>query len=124
MAALVYGLMEKHPHVQAQLLIGEDRRSTNPKLNNVLKGWDAARHPWIIMADSNVLMPRDYIQQLMGRWREDTGLVCSMPIGARPGNFWADAGMRLPQHLPGALAICRRVARPGVRSGQEHAVPP
>jgi ceramide glucosyltransferase len=89
-AGLVYSLMERHPHVQAQLLIGEERRSTNPKLNNVLKGWDAARHAWIIMADSNVLMPRDYIQQLMGRWREDTGLVCSMPIGARPGNFWAE----------------------------------
>ncbi|WP_419758528.1 ceramide glucosyltransferase [Acidisoma sp.] len=89
-AGLVYSLMEKHPHVQAQLLVGEDRRSSNPKLNNVLKGWDAARYPWIIMADSNVLMPRDYIQQLMARWREDTGLVCSMPIGARPGNFWAE----------------------------------
>jgi ceramide glucosyltransferase len=89
-AGLVYSLMEKHPRVPAQLLIGEDHRSTNPKLNNVLKGWDAARHRWIIMADSNVLMPRDYIQQLLGRWREDTGLVCSMPIGARPGNFWAE----------------------------------
>jgi ceramide glucosyltransferase len=89
-AGLVYSLMEKHPLIPAQLLIGEDRRSANPKLNNTLKGWDAARHPWIIMADSNVLMPRDYIQQLMGRWRDDTGLVCSMPIGARPGNFWAE----------------------------------
>jgi ceramide glucosyltransferase len=89
-AALVYSLMERHPQIRAQLLIGEERRSTNPKLNNVLKGWEAARHPWIIMADSNVLMPRDYIQQLMGRWRDDTGLVCSMPIGARPGNFWAE----------------------------------
>lgn len=89
-AGLVYSLMEKHPHIQARLLIGEERRSPNPKLNNVLKGWDAARHPWIIMADSNVLMPSDYIQQLLGRWQEDTGLVCSMPIGARPANFWAE----------------------------------
>jgi ceramide glucosyltransferase len=89
-AGLVYSLMAKNPHIPAQLLIGEDRRSANPKLNNTLKGWDAARHPWIIMADSNVLMPRDYIQQLLGRWREDTGLVCSMPIGARPANFWAE----------------------------------
>jgi ceramide glucosyltransferase len=89
-AGLVYSLMKKHSHIPAQLLIGEDRRSANPKLNNVLKGWDAARHSWIIMADSNVLMPRDYIQQLLGRWREDTGLVCSMPIGARPSNFWAE----------------------------------
>jgi ceramide glucosyltransferase len=89
-AGLVYSLMEKHPQVRAQLLIGEERRSGNPKLNNVLKGWDAARHPWIVMADSNVLMPPDYIQQLMGRWRADTGLVCSMPIGAKPGNLWAE----------------------------------
>jgi ceramide glucosyltransferase len=89
-AGLVYSLMERNPHIPAQLLIGADRRSANPKLNNTLKGWDAARHPWIIMADSNVLMPCDYIQQLMGRWREDTGLVCSMPIGARPANFWAE----------------------------------
>ncbi|HEX4097806.1 MAG TPA: glycosyltransferase, partial [Caulobacteraceae bacterium] len=40
--------------------------------------------------DSNVLMPADYIQQMMSRWGADTGLVCSMPIGARPGNFWAE----------------------------------
>lgn len=88
-AAIVHDLMAEHPGVPARLLVGEDRRSSNPKLNNVLKGWDAARHRWIIMADSNVLMPPDYVQRLMRRWRRDTGLVCSMPIGSRPGNFWA-----------------------------------
>jgi ceramide glucosyltransferase len=86
---IVHSLIESHKQVPARLLIGEDNRSSNPKLNNVLKGWDEARHSWIIMADSNVLMPPDYVQRLMGRWRKDTGLVCSMPIGARPGNFWA-----------------------------------
>jgi ceramide glucosyltransferase len=89
-AGLVYNLMEKAPHVPARLLIGQERRTPNPKLNNCLKGWDAARHGWIIMADSNVLMPADYIQQMMARWQPDTGLVCSMPIGARAGNFWAE----------------------------------
>ena len=88
-AAIVRELIALHPETPAQLLVGEDHRSCNPKLNNVLKGWDAARHPWIILADSNVLMPVDYIQRLMQRWRPDTGLVCSMPIGSRPGNFWA-----------------------------------
>lgn len=89
-AGLVYNLMEKFPEVSAQLLIGQERRTKNPKLNNCLKGWDAAQNPWIIMADSNVLMPADYIQQMMGRWTEKTGLVCSMPIGTRPGNFSAE----------------------------------
>lgn len=76
--------------VGARLLIGQERLSGNPKLNNLIKGWDAARHRWIVMADSNVLMPPDYLQRLLARRRENTGAVCSMPIGSRPGNFWAE----------------------------------
>jgi ceramide glucosyltransferase len=44
----------------------------------------------VILADSNVLMPPDYIQQMMAAWRPDTGLVCSTPIGSRPQGFWAE----------------------------------
>jgi ceramide glucosyltransferase len=87
---LVKGLIVAHPNVSARLLIGDDRVSTNPKLNNVVKGWRAASHPWIVLADSNVLMPRDYIQRLFASWRADTGLVASPPIGARPHGFWAE----------------------------------
>ncbi len=86
---IVRRLLDAGTRVPARLLIGEDRRSANLKLDNVLKGWAAARYDWIILADSNVLMPPDYVQRMLGRWRRDTGLVCSMPIGARPGNFWA-----------------------------------
>jgi ceramide glucosyltransferase len=87
---LVETLMAEHPDAKAKLLIGDDRLSSNPKLNNVLKGWAAARHDWIVIADSNVLMPRDYIQQLFGSWRADTGLVASPPVGCRPQAFWAE----------------------------------
>lgn len=87
---LVHGLMAAHPHVRAELLIGANRRTANPKLNNCLKAWEVARAPWIIMADSNVLMPRDYIQRMQAGWRADSGLVCSMPIGSQPGNLWAE----------------------------------
>lgn len=31
-------MIAEHPHVQARLLIGDDRVSDNPKLNNVIKG--------------------------------------------------------------------------------------
>ena len=41
------------------------------------------------MADSNVLMPRDYMQRLLATWRPDTGLVCAPPIGSHPRGFWA-----------------------------------
>lgn len=82
--------IDEHPGVPARLLIGDDRISANPKLNNCAKGWNAARHEWVILADSNVLMPRNYIQHLVSAWRKDTGLVCSTPIGSRPHGFWAE----------------------------------
>ena len=87
---LVRDLMAENPDARAELLIGDDRASMNPKLNNVLKGWHAASHDWIIIADSNVLMPGDYIQRLFASWRADTGLVASPPIGCRPDGMWAE----------------------------------
>jgi ceramide glucosyltransferase len=89
-ALVITDAMARFPAVPARLLIGDDRVSANPKLNNCIKGWEAARHDWVILADSNVLMPTDYIQHLMAAWREGTGLVCSTPIGSRPAGFWAE----------------------------------
>ena len=48
---LVEALMAEHPAASAKLLIGDDKVSNNPKLNNVLKGWRAAEHDWIVLAD-------------------------------------------------------------------------
>ncbi|TPN89479.1 glycosyltransferase [Mesorhizobium sp. CU2] len=87
---LIDAAIVRNPKVPARLLIGDDRISANPKLNNCVKGWQAARHDWVILADSNVLMPMDYIQHLMAAWRRDTGLVCSTPTGSLPDGFWAE----------------------------------
>lgn len=87
---LVRELIAAHPRQRARLLIGDDRVGPNPKLNNVVKGFDAARGRWQVMADSNVLMPRDYIQRLLERWRPSSGCVVSVPIASRPANFWAE----------------------------------
>jgi len=82
---IVEELLRKNPRARARLLLGDERVSTNPKLNNCVKGWRAAAHDWIVIADSNVLMPPDYIQRLLACWKEDTGLVCAPPIGAAVG---------------------------------------
>ena len=85
---LVERLIAEDP-VRARLLIGDDRVSANPKLNNVVKGWRAAVHDWIVIADSNVLMPPDYLDRLLAAWRPDTGVVSAPPLGCRPDGFWA-----------------------------------
>lgn len=87
---LVERLIAAHPHIPARLLVGDDYVSANPKLNNCVKGWDAARHAWVVLADSNALLPPDYIQTMLAAFRDDTALVISMPIGSRPEGFWAE----------------------------------
>jgi ceramide glucosyltransferase len=86
---LVRRLIAAHRQVPARLLVGDDRVNGNPKLNNCVKGWNAAAHEWIAIADSNVLMPPDYLQRLLAAWQPGTGLICAPPIGSRPANTWA-----------------------------------
>jgi ceramide glucosyltransferase len=87
---LLRRLIADHPGVPARLLIGEEHVTQNPKLNNVAKGWRAARHEWIVIADSNVLMPPDYIGRLLAHWCPDTGLVSAPPIGWQPQGLWSE----------------------------------
>ncbi|RVU21508.1 ceramide glucosyltransferase [Methylobacterium oryzihabitans] len=87
---LVRRLMAAHPAVRSRLIVGEERVGDNPKLNNCVRGWEAAAHDWIVLADSNVLMPPEYVQRLRAAWTPATGLVCSTPVGTRPAGFWAE----------------------------------
>ncbi len=87
--ALVQKLMARHPAVQARVLTGDDKVSGNPKLNNLVKGWNAARYDHILMSDSNVILPPDALRRCMAEFTPQTGLVSSPPIGIRPDGFWA-----------------------------------
>lgn len=81
-------LIAAHPERQARLLIGEDRISSNPKLNNLEKGWRAAKGSFVAMTDANLLLPPDYLEQLLAAWRPDTGLVSAPPVGVRGAGLW------------------------------------
>jgi ceramide glucosyltransferase len=86
---LIERLIADYPQVSADILIGDDRISGNPKLNNMVKGMRAARHHWLLFADSNVLMPKDYIERTLAAWRVDAGLICSPPAGCLAAGWWA-----------------------------------
>ncbi|HPG88552.1 MAG TPA: ceramide glucosyltransferase [Hyphomicrobium sp.] len=87
---LVRALIAEYPAIDAKLLIGDDRPTANPKLNNIVKGWAAARSDWTAIADSNVLMRPDYLDHLLSAYTPDTGLVCSPPIGSHPVGLIAE----------------------------------
>lgn len=115
---LVRRLIARHPDVPAQLIVGDEKVSLNPKLNNCVRGWDAARYDWIILADSNVLMPRDYIQSLLASWRPATGLVCSMPLGSRPRNLWAELECAFLNTFEARWQYCAETMGPGFAQGK------
>lgn len=83
-------LMGFFPHVRARLLIGDDCISANPKLNNMVKGWREARSPWVVFADSNLMLPSDYLERVLSAWTVDAGAVCAPPVGSRPSGLAAE----------------------------------
>lgn len=87
---LIRALISENPATPARLLFGDDKPTANPKLNNIVKGWKAARSDWIVIADSNVLMPTTYIDDLLRCSGPQTGLVCSPPVGCMPIGFNAE----------------------------------
>jgi ceramide glucosyltransferase len=87
---IVRRIIETNPELPGRLLIGDDGIASNPKLGNLVKGWDAARHEWIAIVDSNVIVTPDLADRLFRAWRDDTGVVCSMPLGVRPKTFPAE----------------------------------
>ncbi len=88
--AVVNRLMAAYPKIRARLLIGANKTTANPKLNNLIKGWDAAASDWVILADCNVLLPHDCIDRLLRAWRPRTGVLCSPPAGCMAKGFWAE----------------------------------
>lgn len=77
---IVKRLIAAFPSVNARLLVGNDRFSENPKLNNLMKGWNEASYDLIVISDSNVWIPPDYLQRLMECKSAGTAFVCSPPV--------------------------------------------
>ncbi|MGP3695711.1 ceramide glucosyltransferase [Rhodobacter sp. NSM] len=85
---LVRELIRLHPGARARLLIGEERITANPKLNNLAKGWSGTSARMIAIADANLMLPRDYLRQLAAEWRPGVALVSSPPAGGRAEGIW------------------------------------
>ncbi|WP_017347905.1 ceramide glucosyltransferase [Pantoea sp. A4] len=81
-------LMVEFPQQQAQLLIGDMHATTNPKINNLMKATQHSQAEWLVMADSNLLLPPDYLRVLLASATDKTALVSSPAIGIMAENLW------------------------------------
>lgn len=87
---LIRQLIAENLSRNARLLIGDERPTGNPKLDNLVKGWRGSQGAWVIMADSNVRLPPNYVADVFAAFGPGTGLVCSPPVGADPDGIAAE----------------------------------
>jgi ceramide glucosyltransferase len=59
---VVQKLLDKNPAVQARLIVGEVTLGYNPKVNNLIRSYDEAKHDLILISDSNVRVEGDYLK--------------------------------------------------------------
>jgi ceramide glucosyltransferase len=115
---LVQRLVAEQPEGRGRVLIGDDPISPNPKLNNCFKGWQAAKHAFIVLADSNVLAPRDYLQQMLARFTPKIGLVCSPPLGVMPKGLAAELECAFLNSFQARWQFCADAVGAGFAQGK------
>ena len=87
---LARAVIAAHPERDARILIGEDVIGSNPKLNNMAKGFRQSSFAHIVFVDSNVFTPADYLDQLVSTLESGAGMVSAPPVGQAPVGFWAE----------------------------------
>ncbi len=80
-ARVVRGLIAQYPQVDARLIIGAIDIGPNPKVNNMVQSYEQAKNDFVLISDSNVRVPTDYLKRLVAHWSPDAGLVTALVAG-------------------------------------------
>src|SRR5262249_37451661 len=83
----VRAAIARHPRCAAQIIVGDAKVTGNPKVNNLIKAEGGARHPLMLMCDSNIAIERDTLGRLVAVLDDGVGLVSTVPVAVRPRNF-------------------------------------
>lgn len=87
--ALVQSLKAGFPGIPCRIVIGEQGRGGNPKVNNLVRAYDLASHDWILISDSNVRVKPDYLKRFVAHLDNDVGLVTAVVRGSGAEGFGA-----------------------------------
>jgi ceramide glucosyltransferase len=75
-------LQKEFPHVAIQLLVCSQRLGPNTKVSNLIQMQQVARHPILLVNDSDIHVPTDYLRRVVECFRQPkVGLVTSLYRG-------------------------------------------
>lgn len=87
--APIRAAIERHPGGNVRLLVGRERTTGNPKLDNMEKGYAALSGDLIVSVDGNVAMHPGLVEDALALLDARTGVVSSPPVGTLPDGFAA-----------------------------------
>jgi len=73
---------EMHPGRDISIVVSDCGEGLNPKVSNMIPGYAAARHPLVMISDSNVAPSRGYLREAVSRFRDPgVGMVTHLVRG-------------------------------------------
>lgn len=86
--AIVRRLIAAHPECDAALVVCAQPLGPNAKVSQLAQAERSARHPFIVVSDADVRVPRDFLSQVLGPLRDpEAGLVSCPYRLANPSNL-------------------------------------
>lgn len=85
--SLVQDLIDKYPLVDAKLYIGGKNVGINPKINNMMQGYDVAKYELILISDAGIKMAPDTLYDMVSLMSDKVGLVHQMPFTTDRSGF-------------------------------------
>ncbi|KAI9364417.1 glycosyltransferase family 21 protein [Zopfochytrium polystomum] len=83
--AVVRELMQKYPRVDARLILGDRNIGVNPKINNLIRGYESAKYDLIWVLDSNIWTDTKCMARSVDiMCQPNVGLVHHVPVGVDP----------------------------------------
>ena len=84
---IVRALQAQYPLVRSRLFLGAEAAGPNPKINNMLRSFEAAAHDLILISDSNVRVNSSYLREVSIELKEDVGVVTAVVAGVEPAGL-------------------------------------
>jgi ceramide glucosyltransferase len=113
-AAVVHHLCARYPQVDATLVVDPTLHGANGKISNLINMLPAAKHPVLVVSDSDMHVAADYVRQVAAALgTRGTGLVTTLYVGraAMPGLASALGAAYINQIFASGAVMARTLGR-------------
>lgn len=86
-------LRQRYPALDMQLVVDPRVHGGNLKVSNLINMMAAVRHPWLVLADSDIAVASDYLEGVTAPLADPgVGIVTCLYHGHAAGGFWTRLG--------------------------------